>query len=124
MIKFLLVLYFGADKVENELLESWEEEAIGDSDIEKMVEMPVVPRIGELISLGGNTFEVDNVYHIITKRVVEVECNTELFCGVTAYAEDKEGWNLDNLSSDGKELFLNRVKQYEEKRARRKENKG
>ena len=117
MIKFLLVLYFGAENVENELLEDWEEQAIGDRYIEKMVEMPVIPRIGELIDLGSNYLQVSYVQHVIAKHVVEVECNVELFYGVAAYAEDKEGWNLDNLSSDGKEVFLNRVRQYEERNA-------
>jgi hypothetical protein len=112
----MLVLYFGAENVENELLESWEEEAIGETYIEKMVEMPVVPRIDELIVLGGNTLRVDNVQHVINKRAVEVDCNTDLSSGVAAYAEDKEGWNLDYLKPAGKELLLTRVKKFEEGR--------
>ena len=123
MIKFLLVLYFGADEVENHLLEDKEREAIKDCFIEKLVEMPVIPRIGEYINLGGNNFQVDDVLHVITKGLVEVECNTELFCGVAAYAEDKEGWNLDNLLSDGKELFFKRVEQFEKRKAQREADK-
>lgn len=112
MIKFLLVLYF---EDRNELLDDKEFREIADSYIEKMVEMPWIPRIGEYIDIGGNDFQVNRVEHVITERVIEVWCDVGLFDGIAAYAKDKAGWNLDALSPAGQEIFFRRLQQFMEK---------
>lgn len=110
MVKFLLVLYFSPNELENSVTNE-DFDAIGDNYIEKMVEMPVTPRVGEFIEMG-NILKVVNVKHVITERKIEVECNVALFDGVAACTVDSEGWNLDNLGPSGKELFLRRLEQF------------
>jgi hypothetical protein len=111
MFEFLLVLYFAADTLEDNLSDN-EMDAIGDTFIEKWVAMPVIPRVGEYIDLG-DSLKVIKVQHNITKRKVEVHCDVGLFEAVAAYAAEKSGWNLKNLGPSGKELFLRRLEQFE-----------
>lgn len=125
MVKFLLVMYFSAEENDDESLNDREFMAIVDSYIEKKVEMSVIPRIGELINLGeGATCLVKNVVHNIPKSLSEVISDVRLLIGVISYAANREGWNLDELSSEGKEFFLKRVKQYEEGKANEREADG
>lgn len=116
MIKFLLVLYFGAEEVGNEILEDQEANAILASEIQKIVEMPMIPRIGEYIHMGGNSFQVDGVRHLITERTIEVLCDVSLHEGLAAYAEASEGWNLDYLPPAAKDIFFRGLQQYKEKK--------
>lgn len=119
MIKFLLVLYFTSEELEDELQDDDECGKIADSYIEKMVEMPVIPRVGEYIELG-NAFQVGRVQHNITSHRIEVECYVGLFTGVVAYAADKEGWNLC-LRPPGRELFFRRLKEFEDANVQREQ---
>lgn len=114
MVKFFLVLYFAVEKCEAESLTEEELDAIADRSIDKPVEMPVVPRIGERICLGNDP-KVDLVKHWIEYQKVEVVCYVRLFDAVAAYCAEPEGWNLDDLPLAGRELFLQKVQEFRDK---------
>jgi hypothetical protein len=112
VLKFLLLLYFSVDALEESLPDE-DFSAIADNCIKKMLEMPAIPRVGEYIDMG-DTFCVESVHYDIKKRVIEVRCEVGLFTGVIAFCQDKEGWDTEHLNT-GKELFYQRVKEFEER---------
>ena len=61
MIKFMLFIELKAD-----------DGSVGDGVLEKEVNWPVLPRIGEQLALEGNASIVTGVTHDISKAVVEV----------------------------------------------------
>lgn len=117
MVSFRLQLIFDCGRLQHEDLKSKEISTIADSFIQKIVEMPVLPRVGEDVMLGES-----RVTHNIVERIVDVECNVNLLEGVAAYAEDKEGWDLEPLYPNAKELFFQRLKEYEESLAQRQQS--
>lgn len=125
MIKFLLMLYFGDTGEDTEDLTEDESAAFIGRSITKLVEMPVIPRVGELIQIcPGFWLGVAEVQHNIKEGLVNVVCNSGVFLSAIAYAEDKQGWNLEQLSSYGKRIFLKNVKAYGGKRSRKRKPKA
>lgn len=117
MIKFVLVLYFDCEKLEEE--ESGDRDdlsVIADGHLDKVIEMPAIPRVGELVFMG-NHLKVEQVVHIIAERKIEVHCDVGLFDALAAFAEDTQGWTF-HLRPAGEELFFRRLKEYEAARER------
>lgn len=115
VVKVHLILCFSPET--NFDLPEEEKHTIMYQEIHKMVEMPAVPRIGEELDLGSNNCGVRMVEHDIKNQMINVHCDVALDLAVEYFLAAREGWNLDDLSYAGKELFLKKVKQYEAKMA-------
>jgi len=83
-----------------------------------MIEMPELPRVGELI-FTGNTLVVESVVHNLKDHLVEVHCDASIFDGVMTFALDEEGWDMKFIEDDGEEVFFKKLDEFKEKMSQR-----
>lgn len=94
-----------------------EEEKFFEGFILRTFKMPSLPRIGELIEIAEDSYEIYAVYHCLEEGISEVRCMCLLFEFCNAFLSC-DGWTLTGFSEEDEKKFKKAVKERRKQKER------